>query len=271
MPVIDDAAYVGAIPTHYHEGIGPFLFEPFAQLTAERVRAFGPRRVLETAAGTGIVTRRLRAALAADARLVATDLNEPMLSIARRALGPEADVRFVQADMCQLRFPDGEFDAVVCNFGLMFVPDKLAAMREARRVLARDGRLFLATWAPLERNPVVLAAHQAVGAQFPSDPPQYLRRAPFGYGDPDVLEALLVRAGFSNIIVDVVERPTRAPGARSIAVGLVEGYPLVDEIKARGQVAVPAVVDAVAEFLVRQYGQGPIKTRIAALCATATA
>lgn len=106
MPVIDDAAYVGAIPTHYHEGIGPFLFEPFAQLTAERVRAFGP---------------------------------------------------------------------------------------------------------------------------------------------------------------------TSAPGARSIAEGLVEGYPLVDEIKARGQVAVPAVVDAVAEFLVGRYGQGPIKTRIAALCATATA
>ncbi len=170
----------------------------------------------------------------ADARLIATDLNEPMLEVARRTLKAGADVQLAQADMCQLRFSDGEFDALVCHFGLMFVPDKLAAMREARRVLGRGGRLLLTTWAPLERNPLVLTAQQAIEALYENDPPQYLRRAPFGYGDPDVLEALLGPAGFSSIAVDVVERAAGATSARSVAVGLIEGYPLVDEIKARG-------------------------------------
>src|SRR5215468_3721488 len=119
--IIDDAAYVGTIPRHYHRGIGPFLFEPFARHTAEWIQTRAPKVVLETACGTGIVTRRMREALPRDALLVASDLNEPMLAVARHTVGPAADVAWARADMCDLKFGDVRFDAVVCQFGLMFV------------------------------------------------------------------------------------------------------------------------------------------------------
>ena len=267
---VDDAAYVGSIPEHYHRGIGPFLFEPFARHTAERITALAPGRVLETACGTGIVTRRLREALADDALLIASDLNDPMLAVARRTVGP-ARVEWARADMCELHFADGEFDAVVCQFGLMFVPDKLAAVREARRVIKPGGRLLLTTWAPLERNPVVSLAHHAIASLFPDDPPQYLLRAPFGYGDPELLAELLVAGGFRDVEVDVVEKSASSPSARDLAVGLIEGYPLVDEIKLRDEARLPAAIDAVAAAIARRFGDAPVRGRIAALMASATA
>ncbi|WP_437898086.1 class I SAM-dependent methyltransferase [Sorangium sp. So ce124] len=270
-PILDDAAYVGTIPDHYHHEIGPFLFEPYARHTAERLKALAPRRVLETACGTGIVTRRLREALPEGAQLVSSDLNEPMLAVAQKTVGPTAAVEWVLADMCKLPFADGEFDAMVCHFGLMFVPDKRAAVREARRVLKRGGRLLLTTWAPLERNPIVKLAHQTVVSLFPEDPPEYLRRAPFGYGDPDALADLLIEGGFGDVSVDVVEKAATSPSARQLAAGLIEGYPLADEIKARDPSRLPAAVDAVAKAIARQFGDDPVKSRIAALVAAATA
>jgi ubiquinone/menaquinone biosynthesis C-methylase UbiE len=266
-----DAAYVGTIPEHYHRGIGPFLFEPYARLTAERIRELAPKRILETACGTGIVTRRLVEALAEDAHLVSSDLNEPMLAVARTTVGAAGNVRWVRADMTNLDFPAGTFDAVVCHFGLMFVPDKPAAAREARRVLKRGGRLLLTTWAPLEKNPIVAVAHRAIVELFPGDPPEYLRRAPFGYGDPDVLAELLTGAGFGDVRVDVVEKAAVAPTALDVARGLVEGYPLADEIKARDPRLLTTAVEAAAQAITRQFGAGPVESTIAALVASATA
>jgi ubiquinone/menaquinone biosynthesis C-methylase UbiE len=268
---IDDAAYVGTIPQHYHHGIGPFLFEPFARYTAERMRALAPARTLETACGTGIVTRRLRDALPAGALLVATDLNPPMLNVARATM-PGADrVEWAQADMCNLRFADHQFDAVVCQFGLMFVRDKRAAICEARRVLRPGGRLLLSTWAPLERNPIVGVAHYAIAEVFPEDPPRYLRRVPFGHGDPEALTALLIETGFSDVEVDLVERAATSPSARELAVGLIEGYPLIEEIKQRDPSRLPAATDAVTSAIARQFGASPVKGRITAVVASAIA
>jgi ubiquinone/menaquinone biosynthesis C-methylase UbiE len=269
--IFDDAAYIGTIPEQYHRGIGPFLFEPYARHTAERVKARGPERLLETACGTGIVTRRLHEVLREGARLVASDLNDPMLSVARKTVGNAPRVEWARADMCKLHFADNEFDAVVCQFGLMFVPDKLAAVREARRVLKRGGSLLLTTWAPLERNPIVKVAHHAIATVFPEDPPQYLARAPFGYGDPDMLTELLIAGGFRDVVVDVVEKAAAAPSAYELAVGLIEGYPLIDEIRLRDEARLPAVVDAVTNAIARQFGAGPVNSRIAALVGSAVA
>lgn len=269
--VIDDAAYVGTIPEQYHRGMGPFLFEPYARHTAERIRALAPRRVLETACGTGIVTRQLREALSAGALLVASDLNPPMLAVARRTVGGAGHVEWAAADMCELHFTDHEFDVVVCQFGLMFVPDKLAAVCEARRVLTRGGRLLLTTWASLGRNPVAGVAHDTIAALFPDDPPQYLMRAPFGYGDPDVLADLLVEGGFRDVVVDVIEKAATSPSAHELATGLIEGYPLVDEIRLRDEARLPAVVSAVGQAIAERFGDRPVKSRIAALVASAVA
>jgi ubiquinone/menaquinone biosynthesis C-methylase UbiE len=272
-PTVDDAAYIGEIPEQYHRGIGPFLFEPFARHTAERVKALGSKHLLETACGTGIVTRRLREVLSDDARLVASDLNDPMLAVARRTVGSAANVEWVRADMCKLHFADGEFDTVVCQFGLMFVPDKLSAVREARRVLKRGGTLLLTTWAPLARNPIVNLAHLTIASLFPEDPPQYLARAPFGYGDPDVLTELLDKGGFQDVVVDVVEKAATSPSASDLAIGLIEGYPLIDEIRLRDASRAPAAIEAVAEALAGQFGKGkgPVRGRLSALVASAVA
>src|SRR4051812_42729798 len=147
-PLLEDVALFEMIPPHYHRGIGPFLFEPFARHTAERFRARAPKTVLETACCTGIVTRRLREALAGNALLVASDPDERMLGVARRTVGTALNVGWARADLCKLQFGDGDFDAVVCQFGLMFATDKVAAVREARRVLRPDGSFLITTWAP---------------------------------------------------------------------------------------------------------------------------
>ncbi|XYH96833.1 class I SAM-dependent methyltransferase [Sorangium sp. So ce1128] len=262
-----DAAFVGVIPEHYHRGIGSFLFEPYAQETAARVAAFAPRRLLETACGTGIVTRRLRDALTSETRLVATDLNEPMLAVAKRTVGERAAVTWELADMTRLPFGDGQFDAVVCQFGLMFVPDKPAAMREARRVLGHGGRLFVATWGSLERNPVVRAAHETVGAFFPDAPPQFYL-TPFGYGDPDQLKRLLVDAGFVDVRVEIVQKATTSSSAREVAIGLIEGYPIADYIRASDPALLPVVVDAVTKAIGERFGDAPVKTTLEALVAS---
>jgi len=268
---IDDAAYVGAIPDHYHRSIGPFLSEPYAQHIALRIKELGARRVLETACGTGIVTRRLREVLPDDALLVASDLNPPMLAIARRTVGERACVEWAQADMAKLHFTDHTFDAVVCQFGLMFVRDKLAAVREARRVLQPGGSFLLTTWATLDRNPIIGVAHRAIVGLFPDDPPQYLQRAAFGYGDRNAVAGLLDQAGFRDVEVHLVAKTSVARSAQELAAGLVEGHPLVDEIRLRDAACVPAVVDAVARAIARQFGEHPVKTRIAALIASGVA
>jgi ubiquinone/menaquinone biosynthesis C-methylase UbiE len=268
---VDDGAFVGAIPERFHRDLGPVLFEPYARLTAERIRARAPRRVLETACGTGIVTRRLREVLHNDALLVASDLHEPMLAVARAALGSEAAVEWSQADMCELRFGDRAFDAVVCQFGLMFVADKLAAVREAHRVLEPGGSLLLTTWAPLDRNAVISVAHHTVGLVFAENPPQHLVRAPFGHGDPRELHDLLVAGGFRDVEVDVVEKSTSAPSAHELAAGLLEGTPLGDEIRLRDAARLPSVIGAVARAIGRRFGDRPVKGQIAALVASAVA
>jgi ubiquinone/menaquinone biosynthesis C-methylase UbiE len=270
IPPTSEAAFVGSIPEHYHRGLGPTLFEPYARETAARVAAVSPRRVLETACGTGIVTRRLREALPADAQLVATDLNEPMVAVARSTVGRAARVDWDCADMTRLPFSGGEFDAVVCQFGLMFVPDKPAALREARRVLAPGGRLFLATWQSLAKNTVARLAHEAVGWFFPDDPPQFYN-TPFGFGEPEQIVPLLVEAGFEDVRAEAVEKQTVFESARELAIGFIDGYPITDLIKAHDPSLLPRVIDRLAGSLADHFGEGAVETRIWALLTTGSA
>jgi SAM-dependent methyltransferase len=270
-PLFDDSAYVEPIAHHQPRGIGPFLFEPFARHTAERIRARAPRTVLETACCTGIVTRRLREALSRDALLVASDPDERMLGVGRRTVGTATNVSWTRADLCKLQFSDGDFDAMVCQFGLMFAADKLAAVREARRVLQPGSSFLVTTWAPLDRNPVVALVHRTLGAMFPEHPPQHFAHASFAYGDPDLLNDLLLAGGFQDVVVDVVEKATSSPSAHELAAGLIEGYPLIHEIRQRGKVAVLAAIGAVAQAIRRQFGDAPVRARITALVASALA
>ncbi len=260
-------AFTGSIPELYDRHLGPVLFEPYAIDLARRLGP-GTTRVLEIAAGTGRVSRHLLVALPPQGRLLATDLNEPMLVRAAQAID-DPRVTFRAADAQALPFGDGEVDAVVCQFGLMFVPDKPQAVREMRRVLRPGGRLLLNTWDALARNPATFELHQLALRTFPGDPPLFML-TPFSMSDPAALRALIAEAGFTNVEVETVERTGDAVSAADFATGLVRGNPLWNQLVERG-VDAPAFQTAVTAALVARFGDLPCRSPLSAHVVTATA
>lgn len=244
-----DAVFAGSIPALYHDHLGPLLFEPYAADMARRMAALYPRNVLETAAGTGIVTEALAVA-APQAEIVATDLNQAMLDVAAARIASPR-VRFRQADAQMLPFGNGEFDVLVCQFGVMFFPDRIGAYREARRVLAPGGTFLFNVWDSLDENPVSKAVGEAVADLFPDDPPSFLSRTPFGYHDRSRIDADLRAAGFTGIEIETVRLKSAVGSARAAAIGLTHGSPLRAEIEAHGPDALERAADAVADTLAR--------------------
>jgi ubiquinone/menaquinone biosynthesis C-methylase UbiE len=232
-------------PALYDRFMGPLLFEPYAKYVAERLTALRPSRILETAAGTGIVTRAVSEAVP-EARIVATDINPAVVKFAAQRLSSER-VTFQPADAQDLPFEDGSFDLVLCLFGAMFFPDKLLANREARRVLRSGGRYLLVTFDRLDLNPIPKAAGQAVARLFPRDP-QYMERGPFSYTEAAVVEGDLRKAGFDNVKLETVELSSRVT-AREAAQGIVLGSPFRAEIERLGPSALEHATTAVAEAL----------------------
>ncbi len=263
-----DTVFAGSVPALYDRYLGPMLFAPYAADLARRVAALAPAAVLETACGTGIVTRALRAALPAATRLVATDLNQGMLDHAARA--DLAGVAWRQANALELPFDDSSFDAVVCQFGAMFFPDRVAGYREALRVLRPGGRFHFNIWGPLAANPMAALAHDIAGHQFPADPPGFLGRTPHGHGDPDRIRAELAAAGGRDCVVESVVLPCRAASPRDAATGYCQGTPLRGEIEARDAGRLGAVTDAVAAAYAARYGDGAFEDEMTALVASAT-
>ena len=243
--------FTHSTPELYDRYMGPLLFEPYAKVTAERVARLRPERILETAAGTGIVTRALHDA-APWAQIVATDLNQGMLGTAAQRLTSER-VSFRPADAQDLPFDDESFDVVVCQFGVMFFPKKVRAHEEARRVLRSNGHYLLVSFDRLELNPVPKAAGDAVAALFPDDPPAYMEHGPFSYTDPAIIEQDLVAAGFSNVKLDTVRITSRVT-AREAAMGMVLGSPFRSEIERRDPSALDRALDAVTAALARWEG-----------------
>jgi ubiquinone/menaquinone biosynthesis C-methylase UbiE len=260
-----DTAFAGSIPEFYHRCLGPFLFEPYAEDLARRAQALGPRRILEIAAGTGIVTAALARALP-EAEIVATDLNPDMLRVAEREAG-SSRVAFAPADAQSLPFADAGFDLVVCQFGAMFFPDRVGAYREARRVLRPGGALLLNVWDRLDANPASQAVAEAVAALFPDDPPSFLARVPFGYHDKAAVEADLRAAGFTAIESETVAKRSRGD-AREVAPGLCQGSPLRGEIEARAPDRLDEASEAALARLVRLHGD-PVDAAMSAHVFTA--
>ncbi|MFL6734886.1 MAG: class I SAM-dependent methyltransferase, partial [Sphingomicrobium sp.] len=242
-----DAAFGGSIPALYDRNLGPLLFQPYADEVASRIAKAKPRRILETAAGTGIVTEAIRRALP-DAEIVATDLNQAMLDMAAAARHLTG-VEYQQADALDLPFDEDSFDLVVCQFGVMFYPDKVRGNAEAHRVLRKGGRYLLVIWDQLDRNPASQLIHDAVATVFPDDPPLFIQRAPFGYADPAQIEQDLLEAGFTDIEFETVPLQSHRSSPREAAVGMVQGSPLRGEIEQRDPDRMGAATDAAAHAL----------------------
>jgi len=264
-----DKAFTGAIPLLYDRHLGPMLFEPYAADLAGRVARLAPTQVLETAAGTGIVTRAIRRALPAGTAILATDLNPPMLdhAAARMAAG---SVTWRQADATALPCTDGSFDAVICQFGVMFFPDKRMGYREAWRVLRPGGTYLFNVWGRIEANEAAHVVSDAVAGLFPDDPPQFLPRTPYGCYDTDIIRDALAHVGFSRIDVETVELRGRAPSPRDPAIGFCQGSPLRSEIEARNPALLQQAVEHAAAAVAARFGAGPIDTRLRAHIFTAT-
>jgi SAM-dependent methyltransferase len=252
-----DSAFSGSIPEIYDRCLGPMLFEPYAADLAQRAAALGPKRILETAAGTGIVTAALAAALP-EAEIVATDLNPGMLSVAADRVASER-FRFQPADAQTLPFGDDAFDLVVCQFGVMFFPDRVGAYREARRVLKPGGAFLFNTWSSLDQNRLPQLVDQAVAALFPGDPPGFVGRTPHGYHDQARIAEDLAVAGFYDVAIDKLALPSCASSARQPAVGFAHGSPLRMEIEARDESRLDEAAEMAAKAVEIEFGTGPIE------------
>jgi len=259
-----DKVFAGSIPRLYDEYLVPLIFDPFAIDLAARVGACAPARVLEIAAGTGALTRRLATVLPADVALIATDLNQPMLDQAA-ASGTARPVEFRQADAMKLPFPDAAFDVVVCQFGAMFFPDKAQAYGEARRVLRPGGTFLFNVWDRIEDNVVTDVATAALATLFPDDPPRFMARTPHGYHDLAAIRRDLAAGGFTATPrTETLTATSRAASARIAAIALCQGTPLRSEIEARGADRLAEATDVAEAALARAFGAGPVEGRIQA-------
>jgi ubiquinone/menaquinone biosynthesis C-methylase UbiE len=261
-----DTVFAGSIPALYDHYLGPLLFAPYARELGERLADLRSGALLETAAGSGIVTEVLVEKLPAAVEIVATDLNQAMVdhAAAKPALA-RATLR--QADALALPFEAARFDAVVCQFGAMFFPDRIAGYREARRVLKPDGRFVFAMWDSLDHNPIPRCVVDAMARQFPTNPPRFLARTPHGHYDRDTVRRELAEAGFGPVDLDIVTLPSRAGSYRDPAIGFCQGTPMRAEIEAQapGPDGLQVATEAAAAALAAEFGSGPIEAPMQAL------
>ena len=181
--VTTDKLFAGSIPEIYDRFMVPLIFEFYAEDLAKRLAKANPQAILETAAGTGVLTRAIASRARMDAQITATDLNPPMVNYAAAKQSGDARITWRQADALALPFEDRTFDAVACQFGAMFFPDKIQGYREARRVLKPDGRFYFNVWDRISENEFANVVTEALAELFPDDPPRFMARTPHGYHD----------------------------------------------------------------------------------------
>jgi ubiquinone/menaquinone biosynthesis C-methylase UbiE len=227
--------------------------------------------VLEVAAGTGVVTRALAPRLPGDARYVATDLNPPMLDFAAGRQPPDARIVWQVADALALPFAEASFDVVVCQFGAMFFPDRVAGHAEARRVLRDGGRYVCSVWDSLADNEFADEVNVAVAGAFPGDPPRFIERTPHGYHDTTLIRDELRRAGFATVEIETRADIARSTSPREVALAFCHGTPLRAEIESRAPQRLDEVTAIVADAVARRHGEGAVSSRIQAHIVVATA
>jgi ubiquinone/menaquinone biosynthesis C-methylase UbiE len=242
----------------------PLIFEPYAADITQRAASLSPNSVLETAAGSGVVTRALAPRLPRGASYVVTDLNRPMVDYAASRQPLDTRIKWRQADALALPFENAAFDLVCCQFGVMFFPDRTAGYREARRVLKPGGHFLFNVWDRIEENVFADDVTNALAELFPSDPPRFLARTPHGYHDKSLIRSELENAGFSSVMIETAAEQSCAPSPRHPAMAYCQGTPLRNEIEARDAGKLEAATDHAASRIEARHGKGEVVAKIQA-------
>jgi ubiquinone/menaquinone biosynthesis C-methylase UbiE len=267
--VASDKLFAGSIPEIYDRFLVPLICESYAEDLARRVARIQPQHTLETAAGTGVLTRAMAPRLPADARIVATDLNQPMLDYAAARLPDDSRITWQQADALSLSFEKQSFDAVACQFGVMFFPDRVRGYAEVHRVLRSGGCFFFNVWDRISENDFAEVVTGAMATLFPQDPPCFLARTPHGYHDVEKIREELTVAGFTEILIETIDAKSSASSPLDPAIAYCQGTPLRNEIEARDASCLEHATKEAAEALARRFGTGAIEGRIRAHVITA--
>ncbi len=250
------SAFIGDIPKHYDQGLVPYIFADYALEMAGRAANLPASHCLELAAGTGVVTRALRDSLDGAAELVASDLNEPMLAVAAAKFGPDEAVAFHQADAMALPFEDESFDLLVCQFGVMFFPNKVASFQEAMRVLKPGGHYLFSAWGAMEENPFTVVTQSLLEEVFPQDPPSFYR-LPFSYHDPARVRDDLARAGFGHVQRETLSLDKEIHDTELFVEGILKGNPVAQEIAEHADHSLSTVANLLTKRLEAAFGRGP--------------
>lgn len=257
-----DSVFTGSIPKFYDTYLVPLIFQSFARDLAARVADHAPQRILETAAGSGVVARAMAENLGADAEYIVTDLNQPMLDHAKSVQPADARMSWQAADALALPFDAASFDAVICQFGVMFFPDRIEGYRETRRVLRPGGAFIFNVWDRIETNEFADVVTRAAATVFPDDPPVFMARTPHGYADKGLIETELNSAGFSNVSIDTRADTSTAASAHDVAIAYCQGTPLRNEILDRDADGLERVTDVAARAIKDRWGSGPVSAKI---------
>jgi ubiquinone/menaquinone biosynthesis C-methylase UbiE len=264
-----DSVFENSIPDVYDRYLVPLIFEQYAKDLAQRTVEIDPKDVLEVAGGTGVVPRAVSAVLKPSARYVVTDLNQPMLDRAESMQERPDRIDWRQADVMDLPFDDDSFDLVLCQFGVMFFPDRVEAYREIRRVLRDGGELVFNMWDRLEENEFAFEVTKALAAVFPDDPPSFLDRTPHGHYEWGTYQSELSAAGFNNVTIETVDAVSAAPDPSVPAIAYCEGTPLRNEIEARKTPTLKHATEQATRAVRERFGDGPIASQIRAFVITA--
>lgn len=264
-----DSSFTTEVAQFYESTLVPLIFRPYARDLAVRAKAITPRSVLEIACGTGVVTRALASALPAECSIVATDLNDAMVEHGQM-VGTSRPVTWRQADVMALPYASASFDVVVCQFSVMFFPDRVAAYREVRRVLRPGGTFLFNVWNSIEANEFADVVTEAVGTLYPDDPPVFLARTPHGHGSPTEIAADAKAAGFGKCVLIQRDDVSSAAGPELPAIAYCHGTPLRNEIMAREPGGLERATAVATEALRSRFGDGPIEGRISAAIVAAS-
>lgn len=248
-------AFTGEIPENYDTYLGPLLFAFSAEDLAKRVGGMVSQgEILEVACGTGVSTEFLRRALKEDVSILATDVSDAMLAVARRKRGNLQNVSYEIADATNLSFGANQFDGVVCQFGVMFFPDKKKGLSEMFRVTKPGGAVAFNVWDSLANNQVIRVAQQVITKYFVDNPPKFLE-VPFGFNDVDAISTLMKEVGYTDCKSTVVSGTIDSLSAEHIARGVVTGNPTIVEVQNRATADAEEIIKAVAEAIEERFGK----------------